>query len=108
MAVTLLHDEERLRWEHQDTQAGFIYRRPPIHVIRKIQASHTQKGIVDTDAVILELMEWCLYDWFGFVDHHGAPVSYNKTYIPRIPETMKAAFMQELHTVDPIREELPN
>ncbi len=108
MPVMLIHEDERLKWTHVETEAGLIYRRPSMGFQREIQARYTVKGITDNDKVIADLLEWSILDWFGFVDHKGQPVSYNKAYLSQMPELMKAAFIGELYSLSPQLAEIPN
>jgi hypothetical protein len=108
MPVMLIHEDEKLKWTHAETGAGFIYRRPPSHVQRDIQAKFTERGVVDNTATVEELLSWSILGWFGFVDHHGAEAPYKKEYLAQVPELMKAAFIAELYGLDPTRAEMGN
>lgn len=110
MPFVLISEDERLRWTHPGTDSGFIYRRPPIHIQREIQAKHTVNGVPDNNKVVDELLEWAVIDWFGFVDKNRAPVQFEKRYLVNgaISELYKAQFIPELYAFDPQADELKN
>lgn len=108
MSVLLISEDERLKWTKPDADAGFYYRRPPIYVQRDIQAKHTVKGITDNQAVVEDLLAWAILGWFGFVDRHGNVVEYRKDLLDKVPELMKAEFIAELYSLDPVVDDLGN
>lgn len=108
MSVTLIHVDERHTWTDEDSKAGFIFRRPTSRLQREIQAKHTKKGDVDSNAVVDEMLEWAILDWFGFVDHTGVPVTYNKEYLGQVPEVIKSRFVVQFYAASPDKAELGN
>lgn len=108
MAIKLISDKERMQWTYEGHDAGFIYRRPLVSMQRDMQARHTVKGVTDFNAVFVELFEWAIYDWFGFVDYEGKVVPYKRDLLGLVPEVMKTAFITELYAVDPEIEQIKN
>lgn len=104
----LINKDEKLRWTHKETDAGFFFRRVTTQMVRTVQAAHTEKGVTDTEAVVAELLEWAILGWFGFIDHNGKPVEYRSEYLPSVPDPIKSAFIGELYSLDPIIAELGN
>jgi hypothetical protein len=111
MPVTLISEDERNRWTSSTNDAGFVYRRPTIQYQRELSARHTKKGVTDENAVVAELLEWSIIDWFGFVNTDGSAVPFAKKYINNgtLPELFKAEFVTNaLYAYDPEKDELGN
>lgn len=114
MPVMLITDQERLRWEDEDTETYLIYRRPTSAKQREIEAKHTTNGLVDQSAYLEELISWSVLDWGsdkpkgGFVDDRGNVIKYEPGMTAGLPEPYKARYLINLYLVDPISAETGN
>lgn len=108
MPVILITDDEKLKWEHEETQSGLYYKRPTSAVQRNLTAKHTKNGELDTALYLDDMLDWAVTGWWGFQDATGQDVAFSKDKIPGIPETYKAEFVSALFMMNPVVDELGN
>jgi hypothetical protein len=110
MPVMLITEDEKLVWKDEETQSGFYYRRPSIHVHRELSAKNSEKGLTNSSQLVEDLIEWSVTGWFGFIDRSHKEVLFDKKYLTNgaVPDHYKARFVAALYSLNPEVAELGN
>jgi len=106
MAIKLIRESERNTFEYMGSK--FYYRRISVSKSMMINKKHNRRGIVDTVAAGLDILEWCLLGWDEVLDENDQPIPFETSLVKDLPDEVVSELTPLLREASPEHNSLGN
>jgi len=106
MAVRLVSETERNVFEYEGSK--FYYRRISATQNAVIHKKHVKRGLLDSNAFGIEVVQWCLIDWEGVEGEGGAAIPFTKELVLSLPDDLVLELSVALRESSPVETQLGN